>query len=562
MRGSGVRAVCCAAAWLAGCAAAGAQTAAPTYSADVEPILRRQCVGCHRPGDIAPFSLDSYDAVRQRGRAIADATSRRYMPPWKPVAGVGGPFVGARSLTNDELATIANWVQAGMPRGEERAAVPAEPLPEWRRGAPDLVVTLDHAYTLGADGPDVFRNFAVPIPVDSLKYVAAVDFSPAGARAIHHANLRFDPSSTSRELDADDNEPGYEGAVSMNARYPDGYFLGWTPGQSPLASAPGMAWRLAPNTDLVVQLHLRRTGKPEEIRPKIAFYFTADAPTRTPVAMRLGKQNIDIQPGEHYSIADAYQLPVDAELLAIHPHAHYRAKEIRATADLPDGTRRWLLRIDDWDFNWQDVYRFAEPVALPKGTTIRMLYNYDNSDANPRNPDRPPRHVVFGQNSSDEMGDLWLQVVTATEADRVALFNDIRPKTLREDANGYEALVKANPDNAGYHNDLAFVSALLGRVDAAVEHYDAAARLKPDWAAANYNVATLLATRGRYQEALPYFRKAVALRPDHAESHNNLGAVLQVLGQSEEAIEHFRRAVELDPKNEQAKANLNKLEKK
>ena len=562
MRGSGVRAVCCAAAWLAGCAAAGAQTAAPTYSADVEPILRRQCVGCHRPGDIAPFSLDSYDAVRQRGRAIADATSRRYMPPWKPVAGVGGPFVGARSLTNDELATIANWVQAGMPRGEERAAVPAEPLPEWRRGAPDLVVTLDHAYTLGADGPDVFRNFAVPIPVDSLKYVAAVDFSPAGARAIHHANLRFDPSPTSHELDAEDQEPGYEGAVSMNARYPDGYFLGWTPGQSPLASAPGMAWRLAPNTDLVVQLHLRRTGKPEEIRPKIAFYFTADAPTRTPVAMRLGKQNIDIQPGEHYSIADAYQLPVDAELLAIHPHAHYRAKEIRATADLPDGTRRWLLRIDDWDFNWQDVYRFAEPVALPKGTTIRMLYNYDNSDANPRNPDRPPRHVVFGQNSSDEMGDLWLQVVTATEADRVALFNDIRPKTLREDANGYEALVKANPDNAGYHNDLAFVSALLGRVDAAVEHYDAAARLKPDWAAANYNVATLLATRGRYQEALPYFRKAVALRPDHAESHNNLGAVLQVLGQSEEAIEHFRRAVELDPKNEQAKANLNKLEKK
>ena len=557
-----MRAVLCVAIFLAGCAVATAQTSGPTYTDDVEPILRRQCVGCHRAGDIAPFSLDTYDAARQRGRAIAEATARRYMPPWKPVAGIGGPFVGARSLTNDEMTTIAKWVEAGMPRGEDRApADAAERLPEWRLGPPDLVVTLDRAYTLGADGPDVFRNFAVPLPVESLKYVAAVDFSPAGARAIHHANLRFDSSTTSRELDAEDKEAGYEGAISTSARYPDGYFLGWTPGQSPLTSAPGMAWRLAPKTDLVVQLHLRRTGKPEEIRPKVAFYFTADAPTRTPLALRLGKQNIDIKPGEQYLVADAYQLPVDVELLAIHPHAHYRAKEIRATADLPDGTRRWLLRIDDWDFNWQDVYRFAEPAALPKGTTIRMLYTYDNSDANPRNPDRPPRHIVFGQNSSDEMGDLWLQVVTATEADRIALFNDIRPKTLIEDANGYEALVKANPGNAGYHNDLAFVSALLGRVDAAVEHYDAAARLKPDWAAANYNVATLLATRGRYEEALPYFRKAVALRPDHAESHNNLGAVLQVLGQSEEAIEHFRRAVALDPRNEQAKANLAKLEK-
>jgi tetratricopeptide (TPR) repeat protein len=322
-----------------------------------------------------------------------------------------------------------------------------------------------------------------------------------------------------------------------------------------------MAWRLAPGTDLVLQMHLRRTGKPEEIRPRVAFYFTADAPTRTPLALRLGKQNIDIKPGEHYLVADAYQLPVDVQVLAIHPHAHYRAREIRATADLPDGTRRWLLRIDDWDFNWQDVYRFAEPIALPKGTTIRMLYSYDNSEANPRNPDRPPRRVIFGQNSTDEMGDLWLQVVTATDADRVALFNDVRPKTLAEDADGYAMLVAANPDNAGYHNDLAFVSALLGRFDAAIEHYGAAARLKPDWAAAHYNVATLLATRGRLEEAVEYFRKAAALRPDHAETHNNLGAVLQALGHSDEALEHFRRAVELDPANVQAKANLEKLRK-
>ena len=551
----------CGAVWLVGSAAAiAAQTGAPTYTSDVEPILQRQCLGCHRTGDIAPFSLESYEDTRSRGRAIADATARRYMPPWKPAPGYGGPFVGARGLTDDEIGTIAKWVEAGMPRGEGRQAQP-ERILEWRLGPPDLIVTLDTPYILAADGPDVFRNFAIPVPLTSEKYVAAVDFSPGG-RAIHHANIRFDPSAASRELDAEDRTPGYEGAISMSARYPDGYFLGWTPGQSPLTSAPGMAWRLQPGTDLVVQMHLRRTGKPEEIRPRVAFYFTAEAPTRTPLAMRLGKQDIDIKPGEQYIVADAYQLPVDVQLLAIHPHAHYRAREVRATADLPDGTRRWLLRIDDWDFNWQDVYRFAEPVALPKGTTIRMLYSYDNSDANPRNPDRPPRRVIFGQNSTDEMGDLWLQVVTATDADRVVLFNDMRPKTLVEDADGYAMLVAANPDNAGYHNDLAFVSALLGRLDAAIEHYGAAARLKPDWAAAQYNVATLLATRGRLEEAAEYFRKAVALRPNHAETHNNLGAVLQALGHSDEALEHFRRAVALDPSNAQAKANLDKLERK
>jgi tetratricopeptide (TPR) repeat protein len=363
----------------------------------------------------------------------------------------------------------------------------------------------------------------------------------------------------SRELDAEDPAAGYEGPVSINARYPDGYFFGWTPGQSPLTSAPGMAWRLTPGTDLVLQLHLRKTGKPETVRPRVAFYFTSEAPTHVPVAMRLGKQDIDIQPGEQYLIADAFELPVDVRLLAIHPHAHYRARDIRATADLPDGTRQWLLHIDDWDFNWQDVYRYATPLSLPKGTVIRMVYTYDNSAANPRNPDRPPRRVIFGQSSTDEMGDLWLQVVAATAEDRATLVKNLVPKTLAEDATGYAMLVAANPDHAGYRHDLASVSASLGRFDAAIEHYGAAARLKPDWAAAHYNVATILGARGRMDEAVMHFEKAIALRPDHAESHNNLGAVLQAQGRTAEAMQHFERAVALDPKNAQAQANLKLL---
>ena len=397
------------------------------------------------------------------------------MPPWKPAAGVGGPFVGARGLTNDQIATIARWVDAGMPRGDEGApAAAAERLPEWRLGPPDLVVTLEQPYTLEADGPDVFRNFAIPIPVDGLKFVAAVDFSPGGVRAIHHANLRFDQSATSRELDAEDKQPGYEGAISMSARYPDGYFLGWTPGQSPLASAPGMAWRLARGNRsrrAAAPAPHRQAGRASGRRSRST--SRPDAPTRTPLALRLGKQNIDIKPGEQYLVADAYQLPVDVELLAIHPHAHYRAKEIRATADLPDGTRRWLLRIDDWDFNWQDVYRFAEPVALPKGTTIRMLYTYDNSDANPRNPDQA---AAAGRLRTELRRRNGRSVAPGRHRDRRRPRRRCSRTSGRRRCSrtptGYTMLVAANPDNAGYHNDLAFVSALLGRFDAAIEHYE------------------------------------------------------------------------------------------
>jgi tetratricopeptide (TPR) repeat protein/mono/diheme cytochrome c family protein len=530
---------------------------APTYASDIAPILGAHCVSCHRAGDIAPFSLETFDDVRQRGRAIAEVTRRRYMPPWKPLEGFGGPFVGERRLTDAQIHTIARWVEGGMPEGppaESRSngSAPAE----WQLGTPDLVVTLTEPYILTADGPDVFRNFVLPIGVGEQKFVAAVEFSAGASRGIHHANLRFDRTTTSRELDAADTAPGYEGAVSMYARYPDGYFLGWTPGQSPLLSAKSMAWALEPGTDLVAQLHLRKTGKAEEVRPKIAFYFTGDAPTRTPLAVRLGRQNIDIKPGERYLVADSYHLPVDVELHAVHPHAHYRAREIRATADLPDGSRHWLLRIDDWDFNWQDVYRYATPIPLPKGTTITMVYTYDNSEDNPRNPDRPPRRVIFGQNSTDEMGDLWLQVVTRTPDDRAALFADLRPKIVAEDTAGYEMLVAANPNHAGYRGDLALLLAALQRYDEAIEQYEAALRLQPDWAPSHYNLATLLVGMGRLDDAAVHFRRAIALRPGHSESHNNLGAVLVARGQVDEGVEEFRRAVAIDPDNVQARDNL------
>src|SRR5262249_22560313 len=173
---------------------------------------------------------------------------------------------------------------------------PAPRLPAgWQSGMPDLVVTLP-AYEVRADGPDIFRNFVVPVPVDRRRFVRGLEFRP-GSVAVHHAHVRIDPTRASRQLADAEPAPGYEGVILRSADYPDGQFLGWTPGQAPPLAADEMAWSLDTDSDLVVQLHLRPTGRTERIHPSIGFYFTAGAPSRPPSIVRLGRQNLDIAPG-------------------------------------------------------------------------------------------------------------------------------------------------------------------------------------------------------------------------------------------------------------------------
>ena len=374
-----------------------APPAAPpvTFASDIAPILYAQCATCHRKDGPAPFSLITYADARRHAAQIAAATKRRYMPPWKPEPGFGD-FTGTRRLTDSQILAIERWVTGGLLEGSATDLPPAPTWTSgWQRGQPDLVVALPE-YTLKPDGRDVFRNFVVAIPGSAPRYVRGFEFRP-GHRAVHHANIRVDPTPASRRADEADPSPGYEGAILRSADYPDGHFLGWTPGQAPPLASPDLAWRLDPGDHLVVQLHMQPTGKSETIRPSIGLYFADAAPSRTPVILRLGRQNLDIPAGAgDYHVADSYVLPVDAEIRAIQPHAHYRARVVSASAALPDGTRRPLILIRNWDFNWQDQYRYAAPFWVPGGTRIEMEYVFDNSSANPRNPEHPPKRVQWG----------------------------------------------------------------------------------------------------------------------------------------------------------------------
>jgi tetratricopeptide (TPR) repeat protein len=563
MTSDGTDAVCYREAMVATLVAAAITLAqpAPTFN-DVAPIVWRRCTTCHRPGAIGPFSLITYDDVKRRATQIRNVTARRVMPPWKPEPGKGD-FESERRLTDAELDRIQRWIAAGAIEGD-RNDLPTMPglqsADAWQLGAPDLVVRMPQAYTVAAGGTDVFRTFVLPIDVARARFVRAIEFRPGNARVVHHANIGVDRTRSSRQLDLNDPEPGYVGGMVPDARYPEGQLLGWTPGQAAHPVPAGTAWRLEPGSDLVVQLHLQPTGKPEPLQVSVGFYFTDEAPTRTPLGLRLGSETIDIPPGvTGYVIADRYVLPVDVDVLAVQPHAHNLARRMEADATLPDGTKQWLIMIDNWDFRWQDVYRYKHPVALPKGTTIAMRYTYDNSAANLRNPHRPPARVVWGQNTSDEMGDLWIQMVTRSAADAAALGDDIRKKSHAEDLAAYAKLLREEPNNPLRHDAVGNLYLEDARYDDAIAEYRASLSLNADSAPTHYNLGFALSIRGRREEARAAFEQALRIDPDYAQAHNNLGAMLQLAGRAGEALEHFRRAVALRPDNVDAQINLAQL---
>ncbi len=343
----------------------------------------------------------------------------------------------------------------------------------------------------------------------------------------------------------------------QDARYPEGQLLGWTPGQAAHAVPEGMQWRLDPGSDLVMQLHLQPTGKRERLTVSVGLFFTDQPPTRTPAGLRLGSETIDIPAGaREYVVEDRYVLPVDVDVIAIQPHAHNLARRMQASATRPDGGVVPLIAIEDWDFRWQDVYRYQAPVALPRGSTIAMRYTYDNSSANPRNPFDPPRRVVWGQSTTDEMGDLWLQLVPEKAEDLAWLNQDLRRKALTEDLAAYTKLLQADPDNPLRHDAVGALYFDAGQIDRAIAEYTKSLQLNNSSSSTHYNLGIALAARGRREDAIAHFEQALRIDPDYAQAHNNLGALLYLAGRREDASDHFRKAITLRPDNLEARTNL------
>jgi len=530
---------------------------APTYAEHVAPILDRHCAVCHRPGGVGPFNLLTYEDAQPRAAQLAAVTTRRYMPPWKPDPDVGS-FVGVRRVSDQQIEWMQRWAAAGAPEGD-RSARPAPPTwtEGWQLGEPDLVVRMKEPYTMAPDGLDVFRNFALSLPIDERRFIRAFELRPSNPRVIHHARILIDRTSTARTLDAEDAQPGYDGTLVDQARFPDGHFLGWAPGKTAAQTPVDLAWSLEPGWDLVLQLHMIPTGRREPVEAEIGLYYADAPPMRTPVLVLLGSKTIDIPPAAAaHVVEDRYRLPVDVDLLSIYPHAHHLARQVESFATLPDGPTRPLIKISDWDFNWQDEYRYVEPVRLPAGTTVVMRYTYDNSAGNIRNPHMPPQRVRFGPRSTDEMAELMLQVLATNPADRGTLVSDLSSKLLRDDVAGYTKMIEDNPGDHVSRTGLAVRYLELGQPHQAVPQLEEAVRLQPDFSPAHYNLGFALTALGRPDEAIAHYRRAIELKPDYPQAHNNLGGVLQAQGAVDEAVLHYRLALQFNPHHVEAHSNL------
>lgn len=478
------------------------------------------------------------------------------MPPWKPAPGFGD-FHGERRLSDRELDLIARWIDNGMPSGGVRELpVAANSVVDWPVRVPDLIVRLP-PYPLAADGRDVFRNFVVSIPsTERRRYVRGWHFK-AGSTAIHHANVRIDTTVASRHLDEADPLPGYEGPILRSADFPDGHFLGWTPGQSLSALTDDTAWVLEPGADFVIQLHLRPTGKTESIAPVIGLYFGSTAPKVMPVMIRLGRQDLNIPAGApHHVVQDSFELPVASLVHEVLAHAHYLARSVQGWAELPDGSRRELLRIDDWDPAWQDRYQYRVPFWLPKGTILRLVYTFDNSDANPRNRQVPPLPAGWGWRTSDEMADLWIQVTTGSAGEREELARTARHKMQSEDAIGSETLIGREPDRVDLRNDVATIYMALDKPSDALRHFSAVTQRQPASAPAWFNEGVALEATGNLDSAGTRYAKAIQLDPGYSSAHNNLGSLLMRAGKADDARHAFERAIAGDANNAEARANL------
>ena len=384
-----------------------------TYARDIAPILFAHCAECHRPGEVAPFSLLTYQEAAKRAKGLVRATERRLMPPWRADVHYGD-FLGERRLTERQIALVKAWADAGAPEGNAADLPPQPKFPEgWRLGTPDLVVSVPVRYTVPADGPDIFQHFVMPLNLPKDQTVVAFEFRPGNPAVVHHSIVAIDTRGGARLRDAQTPEPGWRTSGSIDASI-TGILGVWTPGMTPRFYPQEVGVALDKGADMVVQLHLHPTGKVETDQSKIALYF-AKKPVKKVMSrapLLLGTLVIEIPPGETcYRTGSSVTLPVDCTLTSVFPHMHLIGKEMKVTATLPDKSVKPLIWIKDWNFYWQDSYVYREPVKLPKGTVVTIDAYYDNSAANAFNPHRPPQRVLFGNDTTDEMCFALFQTV-------------------------------------------------------------------------------------------------------------------------------------------------------
>lgn len=586
-------AVCVGAALVCGGVGVRASEADVSYNRQIAPILYGHCTSCHHTGGSGPFPLMNYADAKRWGPTVERVTQARYMPPWLP-SGPHDLFAEDRRLSTDEIDLIKRWVDSGMAEGEAREArKPPVYTSDWQLGPPDLVVEMDTTISVPASGTDLFRNFILPVPLTQSKWVRAMEIKPGTPHVVHHANLAIDRSASLRRIHPADWKggiPGMDVLVDAGETFdPDSHFLYWKPDSSALVEAEGLPWRLDPGNDLVLNMHLKPTGKPETVRARIGLYFTQTPAKQSPMLIQLEDDaRLDIPVGTaDFAVEDKLQLPEDVDLLAIYPHAHYLGKRMEGWAELPGGERKELILIESWDIDRQSIYRYAKPIFLPAKSVVHMRYTYDNSTANPHNPNSPPIRVKAGNRSADEMGHLWLQVLPRVAPtigdlrapllrawmehrlakdprDPIALFNvaslEMSDGKFERAADLYRKTLEGRPE------DVRTVTALASAVNKAGDWKQALAllhkaiKMDATYVDAQFDLAVIQLQHDDLLGAEKALRAVIGLQPGDAAAHSTLGGVMLATGKMAEARMEFETALKPDGRNFEALFNLAMIE--
>jgi mono/diheme cytochrome c family protein len=373
-----------------GMAAAASKGAQVTFTKDVAPVLYNRCVECHRPGEVAPMSFLTYQDVRPWAKSIREKVSDRTMPPWLADPRYGH-FENDRRLSQKEIDTIAAWVGAGAPKGDDKDMPPTPKFVEgWSIGQPDLVLSMQEEFSVPADGVVPYKYFTVPTNLTEDKWVQAVELRPGNRSVVHHIiAFVLEPGE----------KPGPEGTRNV---------LGGTaPGDPPNRYPAGTAKLLKAGSKLIFQMHYTPNGEAAKDRSVVGITYSKEPVKKTAMTGAAMNTRFAIPPGNsNFEVKSTWTAKEDVHIATLMPHMHVRGKDFTFTAVYPDGRSEIILYVPRYDFNWQLGYKFKEPLALPKGSRIDCVAHFDNSTHNKYNPD-PAKEVRWGDQTWEEMMIGW-----------------------------------------------------------------------------------------------------------------------------------------------------------
>ncbi len=393
-----------------------------SYSGEVATIIQNKCQTCHRPGQVGPFSLLTYDDARKHAAMIREVLTERRMPPWHADPRYGH-FVNDRSLSANERSTFLAWLEQGTPLGDPKAIPAARNYPEgWSIGKPDAVFEIPEPYYVPAQGVVSYVYFRVPTNFKEDQWVQAAEAVPGDRSVVHHIIVYVvDP----------------KGQGDMRARL--SHFCGYAPGDAPSVFPEGTAKRIPAGAELMFQVHYTPTGRIKTDRSKVGFVFSKTKPTREAFTLGIANADLLLPAGSgNVEVASSKELPIDVRVLSFMPHMHLRGKDFKYTFTKPGGSPETVLSVPAYDFAWQTYYVLKDPIELPKGSVIDCLAHFDNSDSNPYNPD-PTKLVKWGEQTFEEMmiGYLDMDVPIGSPIIRD---NDFRPRSERATMNALQSL--------------------------------------------------------------------------------------------------------------------------